>query len=124
MLEWQPCTQFLHLIRRFYKSVIFKSWDTAVYTNISHCCGKPTTAHKSIIYSVAATKNLIASVECGSVYKNVDSDFTSPKCLHFMCRSRVEGNNYCSFDSIYALKQGHFWPWWPRILSKDADLHA
>ena len=49
VLKWQPTTQFLHLKRTFYKSVIFKSLDTAVYTNISHCCDKPTTAHKSII---------------------------------------------------------------------------
>ena len=31
---------------------------------------------------------------------------------------------HCSFDSMYAFKQGHFWPCWPRVLSKDVDLHA
>ena len=46
----------------------------------------------SVVYcvplaGVAATKNLIVSVECSDVYKNVDSNFTSPKCLHSMCGS-------------------------------------
>ena len=40
-----------------------------------------------LLSGVAATKNLIASVECSSVCKNVDSNFTSPKCLHSMCGS-------------------------------------
>ena len=46
----------------------------------------------SVVYcvplaGVAASKNLIVSVECSDVYKNVDSNFTSPKCLHSMCGS-------------------------------------
>ena len=69
----------------------------------------------SVVYCVplagmSATKTPFVSVECSSVYKNVDSDFTSPKCVHFMCIIRAERNKSCSFDSIYALKQGHFWP--------------
>ena len=83
----------------------------------------------SVVYCVplagmSATKTPFVSVECSSVYKNVDSNFASPKCLHSMCRSRADRNKYCSWDFIYASKQGHFWPWWPRILSKDVELHA
>ena len=41
-----------------------------------------------------------------------------------MCASRAERNKYCYFDSFFATKQGLFWPWWPRILSNDADWHG
>ena len=44
--------------------------------------------------------------------------------VSFSCVEIEPNTKYSSFISIYASKQGHFWPWWPRILSKDVDLHA
>ena len=114
MLEWQSCTQLHHLIRGFYKSLPLKSWNTAVSTNISHCCDRTTNIFLSCVgnrfmcHVLLLQKSSSRVLLLSSVCKNVPSDFAFPKHLLFICQNRANKTNTALSISIIPLIKAIF----------------
>ena len=104
-------TQLHHLITRFYKSLLLKSWDTAVNTNISHCCDRttkvffPSVGNRTVCLLSVLQKSNFWVLQCSSVYKNVSSNFALPKCLLFIYGNRAENTNTALSISIKPLNK-------------------
>ena len=115
MLEWQPCTQPHHSIRRFYKSLLLKSWDTAGNTNISHCCDGTTNL---FFPSVGNCTVCLLSVfqkssfrECCNVAVCTKMSlliFALPKCILLKCGSQAENTDTALSISIEPLNKDVF----------------